>query len=381
MPPPKEKQTVTMSTDSAMHFIDRPRTDIGIQGSHVTAYSLFEEFCRQLPTNDAIDTITTIKTNFDCIFSSSLKIDDTSIDDSIKDDIQQASNEMLSFLKEQSINIISPADISDISNRLKESGLLGSKVEQLKNSISISNQAIINATIEFAANKYLKIRNKLPYTSFPTEGNLPPKPNEGAVVKKALSTMRYESEKLRIASTIEDDQLQQLKTAIYETFWYPKIPEDKLIPLHAWKSPQWETARARYNQGATPRTNDLDTLGIVSARHLSTIFACFPSLRKEMCITNKIINGFIEDISKDWRLSEEERAIFTARVFDAITIPRQSHHERNREEVAEAAERNGTILFSQLTQGQGKGFEALIPKNTLDTPGQSPGTSLRKRKK
>lgn len=245
-------------------FTSRPPSNTGSnQGDHTTAYALFQEFCRNLAVKDCVDAASKVMLRYTTM---KLQIDGK-IDVAIKNKIESEYDKVQDLLQDAVRRMITTADmkiiLGNLDDPLKSKTLLALKE---------NNRSIFNKVVSDTSSLYLTLRNKLPYTSFPQEGNILPPSGEGSRVALALENMRTISKDIDGGLDKQDSFAESMKSI----FWFPKIPTETLLDP---KSSSWITIRGRkYNKGTIPRNNDKEILRIVAARHISDVFACYPEV-------------------------------------------------------------------------------------------------------
>jgi len=136
---------------------------------------------------EILDTVNTAKSNFD-----NLKKSNEFIDENKKNaldrlfDIGKDNTEFIAYLSNMNITI----------ETLKDSVIVN---------IYYAMQKKLEEIINIITDTYLTIRNKLPRTSYPQEGNVPPPPGEGSRIKTAAKRI-YE-----LASVIDEHKIEDEK--------------------------------------------------------------------------------------------------------------------------------------------------------------------------
>ncbi len=198
---------------------------------------------------------------------------------------------------------------------------------------------------------YLTIRNKLPYTAFPTEGNLPPPPGEGSRIKTAANQLKVLAEVLeeqKDSNGIDHtDYAQKISRQMFELFWYPKIPKKKLITMD-----KWDAIKGSYNKGTKPRDNDLETLYEVTANHIDLVFTCYPEFTNPREFTNQIVENFvalvaskgtIKNVTANWGMPKDEYETFVRKVINKLVLG------YGREELDESASQSRSTNSTKIT--------------------------------
>jgi len=188
---------------------DRPRTNIGQQGDHVTAYSLFKEFIRTLETDDPnkmllrlaaiIDDINGRADIYLSMFRQDMSREE--IDSLTKQKKETTEKIEAVFVKIHSLNskMLTNEQIFDVLSKTPDN-----LKDITRKALINSNQSFLDEMVTEIINIYLEMRNKQIYASFPREGNKPPKDDESTVVRIALKNCRLISE---LSEELESDLL------------------------------------------------------------------------------------------------------------------------------------------------------------------------------
>lgn len=148
----------------------------------------------------------------------------------------------------------------------------------------------------------------MPYTAFPIEGNLGAISNEGAVIKLSCSKLSKLDGHLGINPEMKHtaENIEKLSDGVAQLmlnlFWFPRIPEDKLIDLSdSEEKLHWEriSSEKKYTSGAVPRSNDLNILRDVLHNHIDLIFNCYNNIAGNKEIADKILSKFISLVSNN----------------------------------------------------------------------------------
>lgn len=291
-------------------FVDRPRTAIGLQGDHVTAYGLFKEYIRQVSEKDStnalieiIETLKLLRKALDkYVYAFSEEMDEVVEKELEKQEreISEAIQQLISEAYGIGKNVITNDEINITINSLQ-----GTKLQdKILIGLTGYNQSRFDKLQSQADNIFLSIRNRLKYVSFPREGSESPPPGEPARVTKAIELLReYNKNPIQIKG---NKDLDKIVDAVKDLSWYPKVSENKLIDLQKSKK-EWNEIkkRKRYLAGTKPRTNDLDILYHVTALHIDTIASCFPVLRESQYY-DRFIQGFVEKVAVDWGMERSD---------------------------------------------------------------------------
>ncbi len=106
------------------------------------------------------------------------------------------------------------------------------------------------------------------------------KKSSGKLSKEEEKSEESECKKISkevITEIISDEQkfINQIADKMNLLFWYPMIPEEKLIKPENWKE---KAKQYNYSKNAQFRTNKLEILYQVAARHIVLIFNCYKGL-------------------------------------------------------------------------------------------------------
>jgi len=156
---------------------------------------------------------------------------------------------------------------------------LSSAVQQKWNEAS---NARYKAVIEELANTYLTIRNKMPYTAFPRQGNIEPPDDEGSIVKNASKELMKINQECKplvelksdIAFDATGEKVKKVPQLMLELFWFPKIPPDKLIDLATEQGrKKWKkiAKKHKYSSYTKPRDNSLKAFIYVAINHIDLV--------------------------------------------------------------------------------------------------------------
>lgn len=262
---------------------NRPRTAIGPQGDHVSAYALFK-YCVIAVTKES-DIQDAYKLILQVIDSYTDNPDETT-------KLSEEIKEHISSIMEKAITV---SELKQLQEKLADSQHLSKKV--LRACIE-NNTRYLENLVEILIEKHLTLRNKLALTSYPIEGNIAPTMGEGTRVKKALKFLKSVDE-------FNGESAEEVIEAIYQLFWYPKIPDDKLINLDTPEGRKtWKKHQGKYNKGTKPRDNNINTLCQVIANHLNIVLCCFETLREH---SSKIIEPFITRVLQDWKIDKQQQ--------------------------------------------------------------------------
>lgn len=330
-----EESRYVIQTEGILTFADRPRTEIGPQGDHVTAYDLFKEIIRQVSEKDPLEAFIRIANTLRLLQQSLnkyIELFSEEIDNSKQEGIKSKEKEInnaidaiFSDIKKVSLNAITEEEIKKTIQRTPELELQS----KLSNALPKYNQILFDTIATQADNIFLFIRNRLKYVSFPREGNVEPPPGEPARVKGAIKTLREYNDNPKLIQKTDD--LNNIVEAIQRLFWYPKIPENMLIDVEKNKKVWNEIKRKKgYKSGTKPRNNDFDILCHVTAMHIDTIASCFPVLKEPQFFEN-IILAFIEQIAKNWSMKREDFNEFLQVVTKLIRTEKKAYLEEQKE--------------------------------------------------
>jgi len=312
---------------------ERPRTDIGPQGDHVTAYALFKEFILQLPKDQPKELISRAISMVDGHdysnqvywqkFQSAMSQEEQNVFLDRKERTSNKIAELTHYIRdeipEQIKECTSLEDNKTIIQALKASNLSEKLVNQTQDAILKRNQSIWDAIATHLENRILMIRNQQKYASFPKEGNLRPPSGEGARVRQALAQLRVYSNAMASyssssssSSTSTRPNAQEVARCIKHLFWYPPIPKRYLIDIKTPEgSKEWQEIcqNRNYNIGTLPRNNELSILPFVTATHLDTVLSCFTNFN-QAGFDIQLRKEFADLVIADWKLSPEQAATF-----------------------------------------------------------------------
>lgn len=308
----KETDRIAMSND-------RPRTNIGQQGDHVTAYAIFKAFIRGLKGNGpeqmiyrlayVVDDISKATQDYQRLFLQWLSKEEKEILEKQNQAISTRIQNIFTMMRDKSNTFSSREEIEAVA-LLQDQSL----VQNIQDALLELNQVKFDRLVTFLSNEYLAMRNQQQYASFPQEGNVAPLPGEANRVKAAVSKLANINAQLDDnAQSIDSAMIAGTINAIFDLFWYPKIPEKELL-LCTDKA--WGEASRKYNTGTAPRNNNPKILYFVTAVHINTIRTCFPSLPLQDDQT-KIVETFIKQIAQEWQMDDAESALFLAEIKEA----------------------------------------------------------------
>ncbi len=176
---------------------------------------------------------------------------------------------------------------------------VGITIETLKESVIINiyyaMQKKLEEVVNIITDTYITIRNKLPRTAYPQEGNLPPPPGEGTRIKMAAKKI-YDLVSVINEHKIEDEKYaentsKKIADQMFLLFWYPRIPEKILVKSKI--------------EGLTYRDNDLNNLYEVTAMHIDLIFTCHPQLLNRL-LKERIVKNFVELIARTGKIEYKD---------------------------------------------------------------------------
>lgn len=168
--------------------------------------------------------------------------------------------------------------------------------------------------IEELVGVYLTIRNKMPNTAFPAEGNVNPLIGEGAIIKNSCNALSKINESLRNRANkvFQQNEITKLAKTIaqhmVDLFWHPKIPENTLINLSDLEEKaDWNELikKKKYTVGTLPRNNDLNILCDVVCNHIDLVLCCFPQIGDNKKLGQAVIHGFVNLVAKKGQVSNQ----------------------------------------------------------------------------
>jgi len=303
---------------SLMSISGRPRTVVGPQVDHTTAYALFEYILKQAVANKPIE----------AAIASIIKV----VEYTLPSEGGLNLDELLEEYKKANATIynaiLTEADLNDIATSSDK------KISALHERLSIlSDNAVqdyLSGLIEYLSNLFLTHRNQLNYVSFPKEGGVPAEKDEGPKIKRAMEALKKLEdewselnkksipESLDMSSTMVEKIVKQMMGLLF----YPKINEKDLFDLRKPKDAEkWEKIKKdkNYRVNAQPRTNDLKLLSLVVKRHLSLIYACFEGFYNSAANFKAIEGSFIEKIADDWQLNPAQKTQLHQDITQSIT--------------------------------------------------------------
>jgi hypothetical protein len=309
----KPKEIIHVTTDDrgvaeATSSSDRPRTNIGPQGDHTSAFALIKFAILFSIENLNIDAAC------ENLFAFLLNVKKREVPENL---ITQIRKEISIFSDEKNRPeaFVYVEEQKSIEEALEKSGLDDSLVRRSMIAIQRSNFHYFEKLASFIANKLLECRSKQRYVAFPGDGNISPPKGEGARVKTAIK-------KLSISKEQKELNVKKIAQCMFELFWYPKIPKEKLLDP---ESITWKTIceESGFKKGTLPRSNDPKILHEVTANHLDLIFICFPHLYDDYGKRKEIIDEFLELIASKgkiagkevhWSMSQQETRTFKSNV-------------------------------------------------------------------
>lgn len=293
-------QSVTMITEQLEHALkistngERPRTVMGPQGDHTSAYALIKKaLFTNIEGSSPEDAVRRLLVILD------------PLRDNATDELQTKFDEIISKITQTTED---PDYFTD-----KEKELIAEQKEftlefksKLLRAIELKNITYLKQIISEIAKLYLSTRNKKLYVSFPREGNVAPPDGEGARIKSALQTLH------KLHSAVAEDtkedmkltvpELKQVSEAMFNLFWYPKIPDRQLIVSGSSEAKAIIREKG-YNKGTEFRDNNLESLYKVTAEHLLLIFTCFPLLFGKFTI-EEITNNFLKLVANEGKIGK-----------------------------------------------------------------------------
>lgn len=268
-------------------------SSIGVlQGSHVSAYALFQQIIKSLESNDTEEQLLIL-----------LQVLDSYVPDKKATELFDLFKDLTSELSQQ----------IEILNRIKTNSQ--EEADALELAISSHKEHYLELLLSHFVSTHLALRNLVPDTTYPEEFNEPPPTNEGAQVKKALTFFRSLSQQ----DSESDNKLNDIIEGFCTLIFYPKISAstlyDETNPDH---KKTWGTISKKYRSGTRPRDNDFDKLCQALEKHIHLIFLAFPALRGpqesdqhtlELKISNSFLNYFLSaniNHPNSWNLQGKE---------------------------------------------------------------------------
>ncbi len=342
---PSEQLHVSLNSDSELRISNRAPTNIGPQGAHASAYHLIEMLVKSISGYSNVEEAAKRLFSFFSDLKGTLEYDNAALKDFLKEhkpsaqyklifnnyeEGLEARNKDLENIIDQAIdkiNLLITTKKTNAQNaeQIKILILKGSKIpltsleEKILSNVNIDtlcqevdkkfNLDNSNEIIQELAATYLTIRNKIPYTAFPSEGNLSSLQNEGAIIKAACQKLAEINRSLEEKPVSEKSNLNkksnEIAQQILNTFWHPKIPNEDLIDLD---DPQQEAdwaklVKKKYTAGTQPRNNDLNILCNVASNHLDLIAKCFPHFTDNETLEKMIYKKFINLIATNGKIS------------------------------------------------------------------------------
>ncbi|MDF3047624.1 MAG: hypothetical protein K0R73_742 [Candidatus Midichloriaceae bacterium] len=197
--------------------------------------------------------------------------------------------------------IESKKNLSEAISKLnaKENGVL---IKKLKEDFHKKKQSYLNRVEEFRKDKPFKLNmnhylicdalaemarrimtfyNHIPKTAFLKIDGFKAPSNESSKVRGALSYLKKSA-----AVDVNKDC-----DALFSLFFYPKITDTKALNAHIKSTKSLKPTLAQ------PRTNDLEDLHEIVARHLHIAFASFSKLEANKKV---IVDLFVKEVNKGW---------------------------------------------------------------------------------
>jgi hypothetical protein len=282
---------------AGLTIANRPRTNLGPQGDHVSAYALFVFLLTEAVRGKSIKDATA------CLIRAVEYGQGTATQyDNLSDFIKTYAKTHEYMVQD----LLSVEEMEQIRTKITEPVLL-QKIQAGQDAI-ISRY--LSSMVEGLTNQFLTFRNKLSHTAFAREGSMAAPDAEGAQIKQAIKGLReFNESALENNTELTAEQSTNALRLIDNLFFYPKIPASELIDMTTPAGQkQWDDIKAKrgYVVSAMPRDNNLDTLSVVVANHLSLIFACFESFWSTEAQKDVIITTFVGKIAKDWGLNPTE---------------------------------------------------------------------------
>lgn len=162
---------------------DRPRTNIGPQGDHATAYALFKEFIRGLEGEDPIvmvSQLVTIFSNTDntrkylAFFGEELTEEEKALLETTRQNQDARIQATLIRITEISAKFLTSTDITSIVDAIPVE-----LKQKTKYALLEFNQSKLDEIVAELSNEYLLLRNRQKYASFTRENSISPDANEG----------------------------------------------------------------------------------------------------------------------------------------------------------------------------------------------------------
>lgn len=264
----------------------RPRTNIGPQGDHVTAFALIKDLAVQITKGMKLD---------DAIMVMMFIIDHHAYDnvqDPVTIDAIQNIFDRVKYMQQTGMSEEEIAlTVSCVPSELQEKVLA---------TLQRGNQSLLADICNQLIAHFITQRNKRAHTAYPTQGNMLPPEGESTRIYNALNYLNELTE--------ESFDLSRVVHAIRNTFWFPRVSDGVML---SEDSAEWAAVSSRFNTGTLPRSNELDILKRVLTTHLQTILDTFPS-----CQNTEVVVAFIESVIRDpegasinfnWNLNDEER--------------------------------------------------------------------------
>lgn len=310
---------------------NRPRTNIGPQGSHVTAFIVIDKLAES--TDNVKDDITALKKIFHLL---------AAIEGSIRLDMElcrvkeKERNKLKVLAQEIHNNLIAfQACFEQFSRDSSQIRDLAASISTLINNSDHTNKKEMLDFIQAAAvprysqalridaTKYLKsISNRYPKTAYPSEGNQPSIYGEGALIKASFNQLKTINSRMAGNKNLHPRK-DEIDKHMLGLFWYPKISQNNLLK---WNDKIRKTNK--YNKDVEPRNNELHDLIAVASRHVDLLSLVFPDIftshRAQEYIDSFLNlvgkNGKINKTKVGWNLDSETLQQFIARVKDRLSI-------------------------------------------------------------
>ena len=295
-----------------MSIAGRPRTAVGPQVDHTTAYALFEYILKEAVVNKPIDAaVGCVIKAVEYMQSSEQRFDIDEIFTSFKNETQVMYDAILK--QEELQNIQNSSDHTVAA--------LYEKIVTLRNT---TVQVYLSRLIECLANRFLTYRNQLAFVSFPREGSLSADKDEGAKIKTAIQSLKaLEDGWAAIQDSEKEDKINEIVEQMAELFFYPKIDEKDLFDLSKKEDlDEWEKIKKQkgYRVNTLPRNNDLDMLALMITRHLILINACFEGFHNSLGNYLAIRDTFVEKIAMNWGLDKTQKTELYEKITSNATL-------------------------------------------------------------
>lgn len=356
---PSEQLLVSWNRNFGIKVAGRAPSNIGKQGDHVSAYHLIELLAISIAMESGLEVALKRFFHYFNNLSEKLSLELREISSDIHEARQESNQDDLKILERRynelesisnEINLILESSAETIQiNTTKETEIekkillldilisSGSKTEEYKLFLNsqVESKEIVSPTILFTQiadelrnnyaeqvienllRTYLTIRNKMPHTAMPSEGNLTTLSNEGAIIASScrrlaaineeLETKEQKGENLTESyiATISDE----ISKNILNLFWFPKISADDLLDISNQQTyEEWKgiLSAKSYKSTTLPRSNNLDILSTVIANHIDLILDCFPKIELDARLSASCLEKFIESVTGSGKIKSVE---------------------------------------------------------------------------